>query len=359
VSESTALRGNGVERDMWVDPDRVVSAGVLLSDRIQYYSNRVGLIEPFSPTRLGPASYDLTLGQECWYADHTEATGEPKRVLAPGERLVLEPNSIVYVSSAETLTLPFYVTGRFNLKLRLLHEGVLVGAGPQIDPGFAGRLSCPLHNLSSSRVSLTCGEPFAVLEFQKTTPFAESQTWSDGATIDDVRRAGESGKLKGVAGFVCFTFPTKSLNREPVKRYIRTGLVKSSLQGLSHKVAAVDDLVEGQLTEFRTQLKTVNVLAFVAVVTVAISMGTYFVGISNWYRELNENTIQAIERLRQLDEERTALVTQVENLEREVAELKQTQLASIPAQDGAKPSPAVPGVSKMTAPAADTGQIDE
>jgi hypothetical protein len=246
-------------------------------------------------------------------------------VLSRGERLVLEPNSIVYVSSAETLMLPFYLAGRFNLKLRLLHEGVMVGAGPQIDPGFAGRLSCPLHNLSSSRVSLTCGEPFAVLEFQKTTPFGEGQTWSDDETIDVVRRAGEFRKVSGIDGLACLTFPAKSLNREPVKRYVRTGLVKSSLQGLSQKVAILDEMVKEQLKDFGSQLRAVNALAFIAVVGVAISMGAYFVGVSNWYRELNANTIQAIERLRQMEGERAALAAQIEALERQVVELQQAK----------------------------------
>jgi hypothetical protein len=240
----------------------------------------------------------------------------------------------VYVSTAETLQLPFYLTGRFNLKLRLLHEGVLVGAGPQIDPGFSGRLSCPLHNLSDKRVSLACGEPFAVLEFQKTTPFAEMNAWSGTEGIDDVRRAGESLTVEGIASLPCLTFPAKSLNREPVQRYVRTGLVKSSLQGLASKIAAVDEFVKARLKSFRTQLMTVNALAFVAVVGVGVTMGTYFVGVASWYRALNENAVQAIERVKQLEAQQAALVSQIQQLQREVQTLRSMRGEPLPATPG-------------------------
>src|ERR1044072_3014588 len=163
----------GENAAMWIDPDASNVQGLILSDRIMYYAKEVNLIDPFHAGNLGPASYDLVLGPECWYADHLKQSGEAKRILSDGEKLILHPNSITFVSTRETLNMPFYLTARFNLKLRLLHEGLLLGAGPQIDPGFVGRLSCPLHNISSDKISLTCGESFAVIEFHKTSPFAE------------------------------------------------------------------------------------------------------------------------------------------------------------------------------------------
>src|SRR5688572_1063630 len=140
----------------WVDPDSKVQGGILLSDRIIMYVEKVGLIEPFNAKNLGPASYDLTLGKECWSSDHARETGLSQRILADGEHLIIPPNSIVFVSSSETLNLPFYLIARFDLKLRFLHEGLLVGTGPQVDPGFRGLLSCPLHNISSEKITLTC-----------------------------------------------------------------------------------------------------------------------------------------------------------------------------------------------------------
>src|SRR5438552_18664667 len=126
--------------DVWEDPDTQSGHGILLSDRIAFYAHRVRLIDPFDGSHLGPASYDLSVGADCWYAEHSARTGESRRVLASGEQLIVEPNSIVYICSLETLNLPFYVVARFNLKVRLVHEGLLVVTGPQIGRGFAGRL---------------------------------------------------------------------------------------------------------------------------------------------------------------------------------------------------------------------------
>ncbi len=305
---------------LWLDPD-VSSAGVLLSDRIHFYVDAVELISPFDEAKLGPASYDLTLGADCWYADHVEATGESKRVLAPNERLVLEPNSIVYVTSAETLSLPFYLVGRFNLKLRFLHEGLLVGAGPQIDPGFVGRLSCPLHNLSDTRVSVRCGEPFAVIEFLKTTAFGERKDGNENATSADVRYHGERRGIVGLQGYPCITFPTKSLDREPVRRYVPAGrLVRSSMKGLEDNVANFERKVEYQLAEYKTQNRTLNILAYIAIATVAIAVATYFVGIANWYKAALEVSASAGERLKTVERQNTELSSQVSLLREQLQE---------------------------------------
>ena len=154
---------------MWIDPDQQAAAGILLSDRIRCNVECADLIMPFIETNLGPASYDLTLGSECAYCNHTKDTGRAERILSPNEELVIPPNSIVFVSTAEFPNLPFYLVARFNLKLRYLHEGLLVGTGPQIDPGFSGKLSCPLHNISSEKVCLQAGCSFAVIEFENNT----------------------------------------------------------------------------------------------------------------------------------------------------------------------------------------------
>src|SRR5688500_9097882 len=87
--------------NMWSDPDHG-SHGILLSDRIRFYVEEVNLIEPFTDKNLGPASYDLSLGTECWYAEYLKETGEGKRKLVFGERLVLPPNSITFVSTNES-----------------------------------------------------------------------------------------------------------------------------------------------------------------------------------------------------------------------------------------------------------------
>lgn len=326
--------------NMWSDPDLDNIQGVLLSDRIRFYVDKVRLIEPFTDANLGPASYDLTLGAECWYAEHLKDTGQAKRILAPGERLILRPNSITFVSTRETLNLPFYLVAKFNLKLRFLHEGLLLGTGPQIDPGFRGRLSCPLHNISSEKISLTLGEPFAVMEFHKTSPFAQEEQLAANATIAEIRRRGEAGELKGAGGYPCITFPTRSLDREPVKRYVPAGrLVSSSVERIETQQSELRETVDKELADFRTQIRTVNIMAIIAVATVALSLGAYFFAVVNWNKSVNDAAIRTEERVKLLETEKNNLEHRLKELEQ-----KMDQILTSPKDDlkGRPPAQKIP-----------------
>lgn len=307
---------------MWIDPDGSSVQGLLLSDRIRLYVDQVQLIDPFTDSNLGPATYDLTLGDECWYAEHIKETGQAKRILATGERLVLPPNSIIFVTTKEKLNIPFYLAARFNLKLRLLHEGLLLGTGPQIDPGFIGRLSCPLHNISSEKISIAPGETFAVVEFHKTSPFAQQESLTAKMSIADIRRRGESGELRGIAGYPCITFPTQSLDREPVKRYVPAGrLVTSSVEGIEKAQRELRSQVEAALKKFEDQINRVNLLAYVAVVAVAVSLGTYFFATVNWNKSVNDAAVRAEERVKTLESERGKTDLRLRDLEKRVERL--------------------------------------
>lgn len=289
-------------KDLWIDPDAGVSDGVLLSDRICAYVQHVGLIAPFDPRRLGPASYDLTLGLDCWYAQHLKDTGEAMRRLSEAEPLILPPNSITFVTTQETLRMPFYLAARFNLKLRFLHEGLLLGTGPQVDPGFRGRFSCPIHNISNEKIALKAGESFLVVEFHKTTPFAQMETLDGFADERELRAKGEARQLKGFRGFECLTFPTRSLDREPVKRYVPAGrLVTSSVQGIAESQQKLKLSTEKKTKAFERKLQTVNIIAFVTVVTVAVTLSAYFYSIATWYKGFYEEGLKQKERISALE----------------------------------------------------------
>jgi deoxycytidine triphosphate deaminase len=316
-------------QNMWHDPDPTNTSGVLLSDRIQFYVEQVNLMTPFEVARLGPASYDLSLGNECWYAGHLRETGEGKRTLAIGERIVLPPNSITFVSTREALNMPFYLAARFNLKLRLLHEGLLLGAGPQIDPGFSGRLSCPLHNISSEKISLTAGEPFAVIEFHKTSRFAELETFAKTMMLRNIRDRGEQRLLKGVKGYPCVTFPSNSLNREPIKRYVPPGrLVTSSVEGIATAQQALRESVEKTLDDFAKRMRSVNTLAYIGVVAVALSIAAYFFAVVNWNRGVNDAAIRTEENVKHIEAENSELRSRITQLEQQVTNLNLAQKAA-------------------------------
>jgi deoxycytidine triphosphate deaminase len=142
--------------------------GVLLSDEIEFYVRNCDLIDPFDPSNLKPAAYELTVG--CSYFQSGEFFH-----LAPDEMrrhaITIPSFDVVVLTTTETLCLPRYMIARWNIRVRHAYEGLLWVGAPQVDPGFRGRLACPIYNLSDKPVTLNVGDPFAVMDFVKTTPF--------------------------------------------------------------------------------------------------------------------------------------------------------------------------------------------
>ncbi|MGA2185788.1 MAG: hypothetical protein ABSH47_22445 [Bryobacteraceae bacterium] len=138
--------------------------GVLLSDRIEHYCGPDSkLISPFCREFLRPAGYDLRVGNN--YA----MSGKPY-TLNDGGVLTIDPYQVAVIQTLETLNLPDFLIGRWNIRVGLAYRGLLWVGGAQVDPGFRGRLSCPIYNLSTEPVTLKHGEELAMIDFVVTTP---------------------------------------------------------------------------------------------------------------------------------------------------------------------------------------------
>lgn len=128
------------------------------------------LLEDANLGNIQGASYDLVVGDEYFQR------GEIKLLNAKKPFMVMEPGDYVLVSSKEIANLPKDIAGRFDLSVSLFCKGVILSNGPQIDPGFRGKLFCLLFNTSNEKVQLKQGDHFATIEFAKliesTTPYA-------------------------------------------------------------------------------------------------------------------------------------------------------------------------------------------
>jgi deoxycytidine triphosphate deaminase len=156
------------ERDPYPD----VPPALLNNADIVDYVSRTGMIYPFYPAQLKPASYEIALLGKYLYADGSghQYAGEIRK----GEKFILKKNSIAFLSVEPYLRLPDYIALRHNLKITNVYQGLLVGTGPLVDPGFVGRLSLPLHNLTNTDYELTGGEGIIWVEFTKLSP---NQAW--------------------------------------------------------------------------------------------------------------------------------------------------------------------------------------
>lgn len=161
------------------DPYPEIPPALLSSAEIVDYVAATGMVHPFRPQlgediKLKPASYEIDLIGEYAYWDENgdKVTGRIKR----GDPFILRRNSITFVSVEPVFRLPYYIAARFNLRIKHVYRGILLGTGPLVDPGFQGPLFIPFHNLTSEDYVLVGGEGLIWIEFTKLAwPPADSK----------------------------------------------------------------------------------------------------------------------------------------------------------------------------------------
>lgn len=171
------------------DPFPQIPPALLNSADIRDYVRTTGMIYPFHEEDLKGATYTVRLNGLCVCYEKKDGKLVQKSIYCVGEdtpglphakrnskkfemrdKLLLEPNSITFVTLEPVFQVPDYMALRFNLKIPHVYKGLLLGTGPIIDPGFRGRLSLPLHNLTSNRYVFPCLEPIISLEVTKMSP---------------------------------------------------------------------------------------------------------------------------------------------------------------------------------------------
>lgn len=135
--------------------------GILVDHQIIDAQER-GLIkiDPFNSDLVEPATYDLRVGDRAVISTTSKVIDMQNARL-----LVIEPGAMAILQSFEILELSKRVAGRVGPKTSLLRRGVFVAVGPQIDPGFKGRMFVNLVNLSPRPFSLHHQDRFLTAEF--------------------------------------------------------------------------------------------------------------------------------------------------------------------------------------------------
>lgn len=164
-----------------VDPFPEIDSSLLGSPAFLRYIEVTAMVHPFrgwnhkegEPVTdlVKPASYEMRPGRSFFVYDQTGELREQKLKLE-GERayIRLPANSITFVSTEETFRLPNYIAARFNLRIKHVHRGILLGTGPLIDPGYNQPILIPLHNLTDEEHFIALDEGLIWVEFTKTWP---------------------------------------------------------------------------------------------------------------------------------------------------------------------------------------------
>ena len=159
------------------DPFPKIPPSLLSAEHIKDYVLKTGAIAPFyegggRQSRLKKASYEGRIGKSAYvYNKHGRLES-----LEFDEELTVEANSIVFIECDLDFRLPDYIALRFNLQIRNVHRGLLLGTGPLVDPGYWGKLCIPLHNLTDEDYTISRDDGLIWVEFTKTTADQESDS---------------------------------------------------------------------------------------------------------------------------------------------------------------------------------------
>ena len=162
------------------DPFPDIAPALLNSADLTDYIRTVRIVEPFIEKNLKPASYEIPFAGTVYWWNADSGRLERKHINSKDDIFTLESNSIAFVHLATDLFLPDYIAIRFNLRITHVHQGLLLGTGPLVDPGFCGRLLVPLHNLTANKYTLLYGKGFIWVEFTKLSP---NERWKSKAAL--------------------------------------------------------------------------------------------------------------------------------------------------------------------------------
>lgn len=159
------------------DPYPSIPAALLGAGHLASYAIACGMIDPFELEELSkPATYLVKIEGECRYRDEEGKAVSFYLSKNPAakqshpdvrDRVRLAPNSVCFLTLAPEFRFPAYLGARFNLLIRDVYRGLLVGTGPLVDPGFTGRLSIPIHNFTNREYFFDADEGLVYFEFTK------------------------------------------------------------------------------------------------------------------------------------------------------------------------------------------------
>jgi len=139
----------------------------IVDHQIRHLARTMGLVEPFDPELVNPASYDVTLGPTIL---REGGAGEERWVEVDIENGVysLAPGEFVLAHTAEIVRVPSNLECVFNLKSSRGREGYEHLMAAYIDPGFHGRVTLELVNVNRyHRLPLEHGMRIGQLRFSK------------------------------------------------------------------------------------------------------------------------------------------------------------------------------------------------
>ena len=169
----------------------------MITDDVEWFKEKIErnelidkiLISPFTEEEreyLEAASFDLRVGGKFVSVTH-DRSGE----ISEKKPLLIKPGETVRILSYEYIGLPQSVAACVTSKLSLSMLG-LSQLSTRIDPGFYGKITEVVTNLSNREIELTYKQPFCTLLFLKVDhPSPDQRYKGDYRGKNDIRPTGK------------------------------------------------------------------------------------------------------------------------------------------------------------------------
>lgn len=110
--------------------------------------------------RVKGASYDLIIDKE-----HLKSGIE----VVSSDTFMIDPLDYVIVGAVESVNIPKNICATFDTKVSMFCKGIILSNGPQVDPGYQGRLCCLLFNTSAKAFEVSPATDFEFSTIQFST----------------------------------------------------------------------------------------------------------------------------------------------------------------------------------------------
>lgn len=254
------------------DPFPEIPPALLNTADIIDYIITTGMIYPFYPRKesLKPASYGVAFLGKCVFFEKGK---KYLKDIKKNEKFILKQNQLAFLTLEPHFRIPNYIGLRFNLKITNIYRGLLVGTGPLVDPGYEGKVTIPLHNLTTTDYTFVGGEDVVYFEFTKLSP---SDYW-------------EREKIKLPSRGVYVEFPESKNKRGDVEDYLAMAAKNLPVQSI------MTDIIE----RLNKSEKLLDKYKNIAIITILGIIITAYFGFSSIIQEsinLTQNTNSLIKQ---------------------------------------------------------------
>ncbi len=254
-----------------VDPYPEIEPSLLNSADILDYVAKTGMIYPFDVSCLKPASYGVKLQGEYMYWESLEKPAIEGKLENITEKdidgdfvFILKKDSIAFVGLEPDFRFPDYIAARFNLKIKHIYQGLLLGTGPIVDPGYQGKIYIPLHNLTNNDYKIKINKTLIWMEFTK---LSSNKNWRSSYNKNEDR----------IGEYIPFDFDKLRVKKN-LKGYLadsHNGAILSTMQGLQSQINKNLDDTKDLQKQSQSTLDRFNWLGILSIATLLIGITTF------------------------------------------------------------------------------------